>query len=92
VIEAPASTPDLPNLLLLTARRAGGTSTQQLTGVDIHPESLRIIVVKGTIAPRRSWQPVAARIIEVDTPGATTVDPARFSYKHVRRPLFGLAQ
>jgi len=33
---------------------------------------------------------MAARIIEVDTDGATAVNPARLTYTPVRRPLFGL--
>jgi hypothetical protein len=33
---------------------------------------------------------VAARIMEVNTPGATDVNPARFTFKFARRPLFGL--
>ena len=34
--------------------------------------------------------PIAARIVEVNSGGATDVNPARFKYQHVRRPLFGL--
>ena len=29
-------------------------------------------------------------MMEVDSPGATAVNPARFEYKRVRQPLFGL--
>jgi microcystin degradation protein MlrC len=47
-------------------------------------------VAKGAIAPRAAYEPIAARIIEVDSPGATAVNPARFKYTRVRRPLFGL--
>ena len=43
-----------------------------------------------TVRPRAAYEPVAARLIEVDTPGLTAVNPARFTYKRVRRPLFGL--
>jgi microcystin degradation protein MlrC len=49
-------------------------------------------VVKGAIAPRAAYEPIARRIIEVDTPGLTAVNPARFTYTRVRRPLFGLEQ
>jgi len=49
-----------------------------------------ILVAKGAIAPRAAYEPIAARIIEVDSPGATAVNPARFKYTRVRRPLFGL--
>jgi microcystin degradation protein MlrC len=33
--------------------------------------------------------PVAGTIIEVDTPGLTAVNPARFEYKHIR-PMYPL--
>ncbi len=47
-------------------------------------------MVKGTIAPHPAYEPVAAKIIEVDSPGVTAVNPARFVFKNVRRPMFGL--
>lgn len=84
------STPDLANVLLLTARRSSPNSLHQLTSCGVYPERQRILVVKGAIAPRAAYEPVAARIVEVDTPGATTANPARFSYTRVRRPLWGL--
>jgi microcystin degradation protein MlrC len=84
------STPDLPSILLLTTRRSTPNSLHQLTGCGVYPERQRILVVKGAIAPRAAYEPVVTRIIEVDTPGATAVNPARFTYTRVRRPLWGL--
>lgn len=81
---------DLPSLLVLTARRSSPNSLHQLTSCGIQPERQHILVVKGAIAPRAAYEPIAARIIEVDTCGATAVNPARFTYRRVRRPLFGL--
>ena len=92
VIEVEGSTPDLPNLLLLTSERASPNSLHQLISCGVYPERQRILVAKGAIAPRAAYEPIAGRIIEVDTPGATAVNPARFSYKRARRPLFGLDQ
>jgi microcystin degradation protein MlrC len=92
VIEAEGSTRDLPNLLLLTMRRSSPNSIHQIVSNGVYPERQRILVVKGAIAPRAAYEPVAARIIEVDTAGVTGVNPARFTYKQVRRPLFGLGQ
>ena len=37
----------------------------------MYPRRERILVAKGTIAPRAAYEPIAARIIEVNTPGAT---------------------
>ncbi len=90
VIEVEGSTPDLANLVLLTSRRESPMSLHQLISCGIYPERQKILVVKAAIAFRAAYEPVATRIIEVDTPGATAVNPARFVYHNVRRPLFGL--
>ena len=92
VIEVEGSTRDLPNLLLLTTERASPNSLHQLISCGVYPERQKILVAKGAIAPRAAYEPIAGRIIEVDTPGATAVNPARFTYKRARRPLFGLDQ
>ena len=90
VIEAEGSTRDLPNVLLLTTNREAPMSLHQLISCGIYPERQRILVVKAAIAFRAAYEPVAARIIEVDTPGATAVNPARFTYRRARPQLFGL--
>jgi microcystin degradation protein MlrC len=90
VIEVEGSTPDLPDLLLLTMRPTSPNSLHQLISNGVYPERMKILVAKGTTAPRAAYEPVSARIIEVNTPGATDVNPAHFEYRHVRRPLFGL--
>ena len=90
VIEVEGSTRDLQNLLLLTTRRFGPYTLHQLISCGIYPERQRILVVKGTIAPRAAYEPVAAKIILVDSPGATAVNPARYEFKRVPQDLFGL--
>ena len=90
VIEVEGSTPDMPNLILLTPKRIIPFSLNQLISVGIYPERMKILVAKGTIAPRAAYEPVAARIIEVDSGGVTGVNPARFEYKHIRPNLFGV--
>jgi microcystin degradation protein MlrC len=90
VIEVEGSTLDLPNLLLLTTERSTPNSLHQLISCGVYPQRQKILVAKGAIAPRAAYEPIAGRIIGVDTPGATAVNPARFAYQRVRRPLFGL--
>jgi len=90
VVEVEGSTPDLPNLLLVTDRRSSPNSLHQLISCGVYPQQQKILVVKGAIAPRAAYEPIAGRIIEVDSGGTTAVNPARFTYKQVRRPLFGL--
>jgi microcystin degradation protein MlrC len=90
VIEVEGSSRDLPNLLLLTNRPTSPNSLHQLISNGVYPQRMRILVAKGTTAPRAAYEPVAARIIAVNTPGATDVNPARFRFKNVRPGLFGM--
>lgn len=92
VIEAQGSTRDLPNIVMLTTRRHPPFSLHQLISCGVYPERQKILVVKAAIAFRAAYEPIAGRIIEVDTGGVTAVNPARFTYRRARRPLFGLGQ
>jgi microcystin degradation protein MlrC len=78
------------NLLVLTSLRHPPFSLGQLTCLGIRPERQRLLVVKAAIAYKAAYAPVAGTVIEVDTPGLTAVNPERFDYRHVRRPLYPL--
>jgi microcystin degradation protein MlrC len=91
LIEADGSTPELQNLVLLTSLRSHPNSIHQLVSCGIYPERQRILVAKGTIAPRAAYQPVAKKIVLVDSPGATAINPAHFHYHRARQGLFGLS-
>jgi microcystin degradation protein MlrC len=78
------------NLLVLTTQRHPPFSLGQLTCLGIEPRRRRVLVVKAAIAYRAAYGPVAGTIIEVDTPGLTAVNPERFVYRHIRRPMFPL--
>ncbi len=90
VIAVEGSTRDLASLLVLTIERSSPNSLHQLISLGIYPERQRILTAKGAIAPRAAYEPIAKRILEVDTPGLTAVNPARYTFTRVRRPLFGL--
>ncbi|MDZ4799798.1 MAG: M81 family metallopeptidase [Bryobacteraceae bacterium] len=90
VIEVDGSTADLQNLVLLTTLRSHPNSIHQIVSCGIYPERQKILVVKGTIAPRAAYEPIARKIVLVDSPGATAVNPARFHYNKARPGLFGL--
>jgi len=92
VVELAGGTDEAPNLVLLTTQREPPFSLQQLISAGIRPERQKILVVKAAIAFRPAYEPIAGRIIEVDTGGVTAVNPARFTYKKVRRPLWGLGE
>ncbi len=78
------------NLLVLTSQRHPPFSLGQLTCLGIRPESQRHLVVKAAIAYKGAYAPIAGTIIEVDTPGLTAVNPERFTYRHIRRPMYPL--
>lgn len=78
------------NLLVLNSLRHPPFSLGQLTCLGIQPKQQRILVVKAAIAYKAAYAPVGGTIIEVDTPGVTAVNPERFVYRHIRRPMFPL--
>ena len=90
VVEVEGSTRELANLLMLTTRRQAPFSIHQSVSCGIYPERQKILVVKAAIAFRAAYEPVAGRIIEVDTGGVTAINPARFTYQRVPPALFGL--
>ncbi len=90
VIECEGSTRDEPNLVLLTTERHMPFSLGQLTSAGIDAARQRILVVKAAVAFRAAYEPIAGKIIEVDTGGLTAVNPARFDYKRIRPGLAGM--
>ena len=78
------------SLVVLTSRRQTPFSLHQLLSLGIDPTEMRMIVVKAAVAFRAAYEPIAGRIIEVDTPGLTAVNPLHFVYHNIRRPLFPL--
>jgi microcystin degradation protein MlrC len=78
------------NLVVLTSLRHPPFSLGQLTCLGIRPQEKRILVVKAAIAYKAAYAPIAGTIIAVDTPGLTAVNPERFTYRNIRRPLYPL--
>ena len=76
--------------LLLTERKTPPGDLAQLRSQGIVPEEQKIIVVKAAVAFRGAYQPIAATILEVDTPGLCTPNLRRFPYQKLPRPLFPL--
>ncbi len=76
--------------LLLTERRTPPGDLEQLRSQGIDPEAQKLIVVKSTIAFRGAYEPIAADIIEVNTPGLCSNRLSAFPYQKLRRPLFPL--
>jgi microcystin degradation protein MlrC len=74
--------------VVLTSLPMAPVSLEQIRSTGVKPERIKILVAKGVVAPRGAYQPIAARIILVNTPGATSADLSQFDYARRRRPLF----
>jgi len=74
--------------IVLTTRRIGNTSIQQIYSLGIRPERKKIVIAKGVVSPRPAYEPIAAAVILANTPGITTADLSQFTYQHRRRPLY----
>lgn len=78
------------NLLVLNTLRTPPFSLGQLTSLGIDPKAARAIVVKAAVAYKAAYAPIGGTIIEVDTPGLTAINAARFEYKRIKRPMYPL--
>jgi microcystin degradation protein MlrC len=76
-------------VILITNRRQA-LDPEMIRFVGIDPLREKILVVKSTIHYRAAFEPIAKEIIEVDAPGLSSSNLARFEYRRVRRPIFPL--
>ena len=79
---------DEDHQILLTSLPMGNTSRGQLTSVGLDPLTQPIIVAKGVHSPRAAFEPIAAEMIWLNTPGCTSADLGILQYRHRRRPMF----
>jgi microcystin degradation protein MlrC len=76
--------------VLLTERKTPPGDLAQLRSQGIVPEEQKIIAVKAAVAFPSAYEPIAAAILEVDTPGLCTPDLSRFQFHKVPRPIYPL--
>ena len=76
--------------VILISHRWQTLDPEMIRLVGIEPRDERIIVVKSTIHYRAAFEPLAARIIEVDASGLSSSNLDRFPFANVRRPIFPL--
>ena len=80
------------HFILLTSLPMGNTSRVELTSVGINPLDLQVIVAKGVHSPRGAFEPIAAEMIQVNSPGCTSADLSLLRYTRRRRPMFPFEQ
>ncbi len=78
------------NDVIVTSKRLQPTDLQVYKSLGIAPETKRFIVVKSSVHFRAAHEPIAAEVIELDTPGLTSPRLTGFGFKNVRRPIFPL--
>lgn len=74
--------------IVLTERKMPPWNLEQLRSVGIAPEHEKIIALKSAVAFRAAYEPIAGEIIEVNSPGLSSVDLTQFNYRNVRRGMF----
>jgi microcystin degradation protein MlrC len=74
--------------LVLCSRREFHASLEQHYHIGVRPESYRIVVARGVVSPRASYQRIAKEILLVNTPGVTTSDLTFFTYRRRRPSLY----
>ena len=76
--------------VILISHRWQTLDPEMIRFVGLDPLDHKILVVKSTIHYRAAFEPIASDIIEVDAPGLSSSNLARFVFKRIRRPIFPL--
>lgn len=76
--------------VIVCERRCQALDTAIFRSQGIEPSEKRILGVKSAVHFRGSFTPIARRILEVDTPGLTSIDFSRFPYEKLSRPIWPL--
>ena len=79
---------DMDHTIVLTSLPMYPGSLEQVRSAGVKPERKKILIAKGVVAPRGAYDPIAAKVILADTPGATDANLSRWDYQNRRRPLF----
>ena len=76
--------------LQLTEFRGHPHDLNYYRAFGIEPTARRILVLKSAAHFRAAFEPIATKVIEVDAPGISSPDLARFDYRRLRRPIYPL--
>ena len=76
------------NTLILTSKRIGNTSIELYYSLGLNPINYPIIIAKGVQSPRPAFEPIASKIIPLDSPGVTASGLHNFDFKKRRKPMF----
>jgi microcystin degradation protein MlrC len=88
VVEVNRTAPGKGGLIVLNSKRTAPMSIHQLTSVGVVPQQQKILVAKGTVAPRAAYEPVSADIILVDSGGACDMNRDPSAFKLARKDFY----
>ncbi|MEW6306213.1 MAG: M81 family metallopeptidase [Verrucomicrobiota bacterium] len=76
--------------ILLTSNKTPPFDLGQWRSQGLEPKDFSVIAVKAAVAHRRAYDPIAAHMFWVDTPGPCTSNLKALPYQNVRRPIYPL--
>ncbi|MSS70153.1 MAG: M81 family peptidase [Candidatus Latescibacteria bacterium] len=76
--------------VVVTERRIQPYDAALLRSVGIEPTERRLIALKSAVHFRSTYQDLAERIFDADTPGVHRPDFNAYTYRRVRRPIYPL--
>ncbi len=76
--------------VVVTEQRTQALDLSLFRSVGIEPTAMRALVVKSSVHFRAAFAPIAAAILDVDTPGISNPDLTAFPFRHIRRPIWPL--
>ena len=88
-----SATPAGQTDLVVTEYPTSQTDPNYFRVVGIEPRERKIVVVQSAHLFRAAFEVgerIPTTIIEVDSPGITSPNPTRFTYHHIRRPIYPL--
>lgn len=76
--------------VVVTEQRLQPLDAELLRSVGIEPTRRRLVALKSAVHFRSTYQDLASRIFDLDTPGVHRPDFAAYDYRRLRRPLYPL--
>ncbi|HEX5506050.1 MAG TPA: M81 family metallopeptidase [Thermomicrobiales bacterium] len=76
--------------VVLTTYRYQPTDLEVFRSQGIEPTAQQILAVKSSVHFRAAFTPIAAQIVEVDTPGLTSPHLERLAFRRIPRPMYPL--
>jgi microcystin degradation protein MlrC len=77
--------------VIVTEQRIQPYDAALLRSVGIEPTERRIIALKSAVHFRSTFQEIADRIFDMDTPGVHRPDFANYTYRRLRSPIYPLS-